>query len=401
MTSRPAILALLALPLLPAAADTALAQGPSLAERLETAPEIGGEDRFIRLSPFVQFDGGWASSDPDDLVSAADRRNGEVRRGRLYLEFGYDRFGGRLALDFANWEDQAVTYAYLNYEISDALTLQAGQQDVTFSMQQLMGSRSALFAEDGLSAPLQINDAVGLAALAHGERWSAQAGVFGGDVNAQGFDDGATLAGRATYAPYLRGEDAVHLGFGLAGGFGRRETLSFSAGAGTNLVAAAPIATGDFEGSGRLLSMNAELAATLRRFTLQGEYTVSRVEATRGGEATLRGGYLGALVFLTDDHRLYDAETGQFERVKPARPLTEGGVGAVEIGARLDGLDLTDAEGEAGGSGGAAIAGTAILNWYPTDILRFTASHTLTRVTDGPDEGDRVNATLLRATIVY
>ena len=120
-----------------------------------------------------------------------------------------------------------------------------------------------------------------------------------------------------------------------------------------------------------------------------------------GGEATLRGGYLGALVFLTDDHRLYDAETGQFERVKPARPLTEGGVGAVEIGARLDGLDLTDAEGEAGGSGGAAIAGTAILNWYPTDILRFTASHTLTRVTDGPDEGDRVNATLLRATIVY
>ncbi len=87
---------------------------------------------------------------------------------------------------------------------------------------------------------------------------------------------------------------------------------------------------------------------------------------------------------------------GQFERVKPAHSVSKGGIGAFEIGARLDALDLTDAE-----DGGAEIAGTAILNWYPTDILRFTASHTYTRVTDGPDEGDEVNATLLRATIVY
>ncbi|WP_062110939.1 OprO/OprP family phosphate-selective porin [Aureimonas sp. AU40] len=392
------VLACLALPLPPIVATASAGERgeASLAERLETAPEIGTQDRYLRLSPYVQFDGGWASSSPDDLVAPEDRRNGEVRRGRLYADFAYDDFGGRLTLDFANWEEEAVTYAYLNYKISEALTVQAGYQDVPFSLQNIMGSRSATFAEDGLNSTLQLADAVGVVALMGGDRWSFQAGVFGGDINAQPFDDGVTLGARATYAPWMEGEDAVHLGLGLAGGFDRQEPLSFSGGTGTDLVAASPISTGDFAGSAKLLSANAELAATLGRFTLQSEYTVSRVEARDGGEATLHGGYLSALLFLTDDHRVYEAKEGQFERVKPAHSVSKGGIGAFEIGARLDGLDLTDAE-----DGGAEIAGTAILNWYPTDVLRFTASHTYTEVTAGPDEGDRVNATLLRATIVY
>lgn len=400
--SRPALV-LACLPfLLPAAAAGAQERGEAtLTERLETAPEIGTEDRYLRFSPFVQFDGGWASSRPDDLVSAEDRRNGEIRRGRLYADFAYDDFGGRLTLDFANWQDAAVTYAYLNYKISEALTVQAGYQDIPFSLQNIMGSRSASFAEDGLNATLQLADAVGVAALMGGDRWSFQTGVFGGDINAQAFDDGVTLGARATYAPYLEGEDAVHLGLGLAAGLDRQEPLSFSGGVGTDLVALSPVSTRDFTGSSKLLSANAELAATLGRFTLQSEYTLSRVEARRGGEATLHGGYLSALLFLTEDHRVYDAKGGQFERVKPAHSVTKGGIGAFEIGARLDALDLTDALNEDDESAGAEIAGTAILNWYPTDILRFTASHTYTRVNSGPDRGDHVNATLLRATIVY
>ncbi|WP_062222864.1 OprO/OprP family phosphate-selective porin [Aureimonas sp. D3] len=390
--------ALFLLMLLSTTAAPALAEdtSPSLVERLETARQIGSDERFIRFSPFVQFDGGWASSSPGDLLDPADRRNGEVRRGRLYTDFGYDDWGGRLTLDFANWEDAAVTYAYVNYKISEALTVQAGYQDIPFSLQNIMGSRSATFAEDGLNSTLQLSDAVGITALAHGERWSLQTGVFGGDINAQPFDDGVTLAARATYAPYLEGGDAVHLGLGLAGGFDRQEPLSFSGGVGTNLVSLSPVSTDDFEKPSKLLSLNGELTATLGRFTFQSEYTVSRVEAARGEEAVLHGGYVSALLFLTDDHRRYEVDGGQFERVKPAHSVSKGGIGAFEIGARLDALDLTDAE-----DGGAEIAGTAILNWYPTDILRFTASHTYTRVTDGPDEGDEVNATLLRATIVY
>ncbi|MBB3996463.1 OprO/OprP family phosphate-selective porin [Aureimonas pseudogalii] len=381
---------------LPGMARAQVASDTSLAERLETAPEIGDDARFVRFSPFVQFDGGWASSSPDDLVAQADRRNGEVRRGRLYVDFGFDQIGGRLTVDFANLETDPVTYAYLNYEVGDALTVQAGYQDVTFSMQQLMGSRSATFAEDGQNAGLQLTDAVGVAALAGGERWSFNGGVFGGDINRQPFDDGVTVAGRGTYAPYLDGDDAVHLGLGLAGGFDRQETLSFSGDAGTSLVAASPVSTGDFEGPGKLLSVNLEAAATLGRLTLQSEYTVSRVESRAGGEATLGGGYLSALVFLTDDHRQYEAKSGQFERVKPAQSVTKGGIGAFEIGARLDHLDLSDAE-----DGGTQLSGTAILNWYPTDVLRFTTSHTYTQVTEGPDDGDEVNATLLRAAIIY
>ncbi|WP_062204267.1 OprO/OprP family phosphate-selective porin [Aureimonas sp. AU12] len=389
-------LALILLALTPASAWAQEASDRSIVETVERAPRIGDDERYIQFSPFVQFDGGWASSSPRDLVGEADRRNGEVRRGRLYVDFGYDDLGGRLTVDFANLETSPVTYAYLNYKLNETLTLQGGYQTVPFSMQQMMGSRSATFAENGLNAGLQLSDGTGIAALAGGERWSLSGGVFGGDINDQPFDDGVTLAARGSYAPYLEGADAVHFGLGLAGGFDRQEPLSFSGGVGTNLVSASPVSTGDFDGSAELLSLNVEFAATLGRLTLQSEYTLSRVDALDDGSATVHGGYASALLFLTDDHRKYEASSGQFEQVKPAHAVTKGGIGAFEIGARFDALDLTDAD-----DGGSELAGTAILNWYPTDILRFTASHTYTQVNDGPNEGDRVNATLLRAAIIY
>ncbi len=72
------------------------------------------------------------------------------------------------------------------------------------------------------------------------------------------------------------------------------------------------------------------------------------------------------------------------------------GLGAFEIGARFDWLDLSDDR-----DGGAQVSGTAIANWYPTRQLRFTATHVHSRVTAGPDRGDRIDATLLWAAFIY
>jgi len=374
-----------------------LADDPtSLAERLEAAPRVGGDDRYIEFSPFVQFDGGWASSSPDDAIAEADRRNGQVRRGRLYTDFAYDSFGGRFTIDFEALKTTPITYAYLSYSLTDTLTVQGGQQTVPFSLQQIMGSRSATFAEDGLNSSLQLSDSVGLAALSNGERWSVQSGVFGGDINRQPFDDGITAVSRGTWAPYLNDGDVLHFGLGLAAGFDRQEWLSFSGGVGSDLVDVSPISTGSFEQSSDLAAVNAELAATSGRLTWQSEYTVNRINSADRDAVVLHGGYMSVLAFLTDDHRDYDAQSGAFEQVKPERSIWDRGFGAFEVGARLGYLDFTDDP-----SGGAQLAATAVVNWYPTDVLRFTATHAHTRITDGPDEGQRFDATLLRAAIIY
>ncbi len=205
------------------------------------------------------------------------------------------------------------------------------------------------------------------------------------------------LAARATYAPYLDGGDTVHLGLGLSAGFDRQEALSFSGGAGVDFVSASLVSSEEFEPKGETRAVNLELAATLGRFTLQSQYAVLRADGFARSGATFHGGYVGALVFLTQDHRAYDPKSGIFEQVKPARALGQGGFGAFEIGGRLDYLDLTDD----GPDGGAEFSATAIANWYPTDELRFTATHAHSRTVDGPDEGERIDATLLRAAFVY
>ncbi|WP_416357419.1 OprO/OprP family phosphate-selective porin [Aureimonas phyllosphaerae] len=374
-----------------------LAVAPAAAEEGADPLRFGNEDRFVAFSPFLQLDGGWASSHPRDLLGDDERREGSVRRARIYTDFGYDDFGGRLVLDFATPGRVEVPYAFIDYAPSDAVTLRAGQQDVTYSFQELQGSRSALFAEDALVETLSPADAVGAAALYGADRWSLSGGVFGSDINRQPFDDGIGLAARATYAPYLEGDDAVHLGLGLSAGFDRQEAFSLSGGAGVDFVSASLVSTDDFEPKGKTQGANLELAATLGRFTLQSQYMVQHAEGFGRRGTTAHGGYLGALVFLTPDHRAYDAKSGIFEQIEPRRGLGEGGFGALEIGGRFDYLDLTDD----GPDAGAEFAATAIANWYPTDQLRFTATHVHSRTVDGPDDGERVNATLLRAAFIY
>lgn len=388
-------LALASVPAL-AQGDTRGAAGPSEGRDDADPLRFGMGDRFVEFAPFVQLDGGRASSRPRDLLDPAERRDGEVRRGRLYADFGWGQLGGRFVVDFADLPEGAVPYAWLDWNASDRLALRVGQQDVTFSLQERLGSRAALFAEDGLNNALQPADAVGAAALYGADRWSLSGGVFGADINAQPFDDGVGVAARGTFAPFLRDGDAVHLGLGLAAGFDRQDPLSVSGNAGVDFVSAALVSTGDFERSGETRAVNLEMAATLGRFTLQSEMTVLRAEGFERSGATLHGGHLGALLFLTGDHRLYDAASGLFEQVEPTRPVTEGGLGAFEIGARFDWLDLTD-----DGDAGAQVSATAIANWYPTARLRFTATHVHSRVTAGPDDGDRIDATLLRAAFIY
>jgi phosphate-selective porin OprO and OprP len=57
--------------------------------------------------------------------------------------------------------------------------------------------------------------------------------------------------------------------------------------------------------------------------------------------------------------------------VKPAKPVGKGGMGAVQINARYDHLDLVDA-GIVGGT--QSILGLSLV-WTPTEFVRFIANY--------------------------
>lgn len=358
---------------------------------------IGDEDVYIDVAPFVEFDAGWSTASRDALIGPGDDQRARIGRGWLFFDYGLGSdVTGLAVVNFSNIDDTPLQYLWIDYQPTDRLTLRFGQQDANFSMQQRMGSRPALFADVAENGTLQAPAAVGVSILYGGDRFSIQAGVEGNDINDSPFGNGINLSGRATVAPWMQGEDAVHLGLAVAASHDRRLPLSYAGSAGTGIVDASPVKTDDFGPRGRSRSANAEAAATFGRFTLQSEYTVLRADATQRPAATLHGGYLGALFFLTGDHRSYSAATGLFERVDPTTSLAQGGAGAVEVGARVGHLDLGDAEPEAGAQTSVA----AIVNWYPTKRFRVTATHVRTSIDRREREGT-IGSTLLRASFVY
>ena len=60
-----------------------------------------------------------------------------------------------------------------------------------------------------------------------------------------------------------------------------------------------------------------------------------------------------------------------FDRLKPSKPITAGGIGAIEVNARYDHLDLSDGA-IVGGRQQAALIG---LVWAPIDYIRITANY--------------------------
>jgi phosphate-selective porin OprO/OprP len=94
--------------------------------------------------------------------------------------------------------------------------------------------------------------------------------------------------------------------------------------------------------------------------------------ASRPGAAdpTFFGAYAEAGVFLTGgDSR--PLKGGQFGAIKPKKALGEGGIGAVQLNARYDYLDLDSA----GVTGGQQRGYMASLIWTPTDWMRVMAQY--------------------------
>ena len=161
----------------------------------ERVLEFATQQRNVTVAPFVQFDGDYYDHDPGRSAFESS-----IDLARIYLFGAYDAFGGTLALDTEN-NAFFYRYAFVDYRPTDRVTLQVGQQDEFFSLQDMSGSRFLPFATSGQSAALIPGDTVGIRVSYGRDNHSIPAGVFGGDVNNGVGDNGVALTGRVTWAP--------------------------------------------------------------------------------------------------------------------------------------------------------------------------------------------------------
>ncbi len=147
-------------------------------------------------------------------------------------------------------------------------------------------------------------------------------------------------------------------------------------------------------------SYGLEAAAVNGRFHVAGE--MHWMKASRPGltNPTFFGGYAEAGVFLTKDSRPFKG--GAFDAIKPKKPLGDGGIGAVQLNARYDHLDLSDA----GITGGKQDAYMASLIWTPIENLRLLLEYARIDYSDaviavGADRDYSVDVFGLRGQVTF
>ncbi|NEX92482.1 porin [Caulobacter sp. 17J65-9] len=424
------LLAGAALGVLAAVALGAAAQAQELSTAWKGAPEFSNDDVKFKVRGRILVDGVYEDVDRETGVdfSARQVRGRQVFlgvEGQLNSQWAYKIEGGWVNGGTPSWDDVVI-----EYKPTEQISLMAGNLKVA-SLENLTSTRFTSFMDRGPFA--DVTDAsytLGVVGkYVSNYNWSAAVGVTGGSINdadvaaGNGVVDAEErlgVTGRFTYAPIVTDTDKLHLGLWGRYRDAGSEAFTYQARPNTNYgnryVSTGGYATAD-------TTYAAELAYVHNNFSVQGEYAVINAEgltatATKTADAEIKTGYAYVSWFPTGESRNYDVKKAEFGRQKVLNPTTAGGAGAIELLARYDYADLTDAHNVAPAAtpwtGTLANAGeytgvTLGANYYPFPYVKFVANYTVGKndlpnktITNGVAKNDvDVNVFQLRAQLDF
>lgn len=279
-------------------------------------------------------------------------------------------FSYRVEADIANSEVE-LTDIYMTYG-TGPFSVTAGQIKPFWSLDNMTSDLFTSFTERAaFTQAFGFERRVGLSAQYKGKALLVQGGVFGD--NARDLTDSnhnLSVDGRVVFMPKFGGTQ-LHLGASAH----YRDPNDPAA---TNRYRARPfVHTTDVRlvDTG-LLDISSERGLGLEGAVLAGPFHAAgeaywqTVKRSTSADPTFFGGYAEVGMVLTPgDKRGY--KDGAFDRLKPSKPINAGGIGAIEVNARYDYLDLNDA-GIVGGQQKTALIG---LVWAPIDYIRITANY--------------------------
>ncbi len=328
------------------------------------APELTDDSGWsFKPRGRLQYDAGVVAA--PDSTGRADGFGNALRRARLGVQGSVPGgFGYKFEADF-DGSDVALTDAIVTYG-EGGLELQVGQHNNFQGLEELT---SSLFISHLERAAF--TDAFGFQ-----RRIGASGSYAAGDLLLQGgiFTDAIPdlpnrnwgTSGRIVYAPSL---GATQLHFGASAHFYDLEngsTVRYRQRPAVAFTDERFIDTASF-GAASETGYGAELGLIRGPFHVTGEAFWQYVSRPGGlVDPTFFGGYVEAGLFLTNgDSRGY--KSGKFDRIKPQRPVGQGGIGAVQVNLRYDRLDLVDG-GIVGGTQDGLLASVV---WTPTEFTRL------------------------------
>ncbi len=321
------------------------------------------------LDGFVQGDAGWMDAGTNDLPDGTTIKRARLGvKGTIETDWKY-----RILTDFGN-DDFQLMDANLSYTGFDNLNLTVGQFKEPFSLEQLMAAKYWTFTEKASMAALTPKRSLGVGATYDYGDGIISAGLFGENVNKNRADDeGYGVTGRMTYVPVHDKNKLVHIG--LSGAYREPDAETGSVrfkNAGHNTLTGAFVDTGKINNVSSVTSFNPEIVLVYDAFSLQGEYTHTRVERDVGSDLDFVGYYGEASYFLTGESRKYNRKKGVFGKVKPEASFNwkNNEWGAWQLAYRYSHIDLNDHDI----TGGEMNSHTFGVNWFPNIYTRLSAN---------------------------
>lgn len=419
----------------------AAAKKPVAEVKWKGGPETSGPDGWsFKPRGRIHLDAGYVSVPGDYAANRNLGFNSRVRRVRLGGEGTMPGgFGYKVEADFASG-NVAFGDTFLSYNPKNApISVRLGNFETLNGLEQISSSNNISFTERAAFNDAFLNSRRLGGAVAWRDADNvlrAEAGLFTAHSIDGSFDnDGWIGAGRLTYSPMAFGGQ-LHFG----ANFQQREFASnnngvasvstnapstnqlarYRARPNTQLTDVRFVDTGSFAAkSDRIVGL--ELAAIFPGFYFASEVQWTKVDAYRAGDIatgldTFAGGnsavtptgdpsffgmYAEAGYFLTGETRGF--KDSIWGRTKVLKPIDKKGLGAFQIAARYEYLDLdsnalknaltnnfaTGTTSSAAlntrlGRGGTQSSYLLALNWYPIDYIRFMLNYGRVQVEGGP-----------------
>ncbi|HQN52446.1 MAG TPA: porin, partial [Phenylobacterium sp.] len=389
------------------------------------APQWTNDDVQFKVRGRLLID--YVFQDVDRVAPLADYQTSNIRgrqaflgvEGKLNNYIAYKAEGGAVNGGAWSWDDVVI-----EFKPNEWTSIMVGNIKAA-GLENLTSTRFLSFMDRGPYGDMGPDSYLAsVVAKANGLNWTLTGAIQGnslnsGDVNnTAGANPGSKerigYTVRGSYAPILTDVDKVHLGaFARYRNHGDESGFSFagrpSTGYGDSGRYYTTGAIGDTD-----LTYGVEGAWVHNNFSVQGEYADIKVNRLKtvaaGGDPDVKVGYAFVSFWPTGESRNYDAAKGEFGRPKIIDPITAGGLGGVELLARYDYADLTDAYSTATTAAGKTLsqdAGkykgwTLGANYYPTAYVRLQANYTSADIDNpGPGRDVKINQFQMRAQLDF
>lgn len=357
---------------------TATAAAQDAPKTYKGAPEFEFGELTIKPRGRIFLDQVWQEVDRENGADE-DLEDGRVRMARIGVQGSYgDHLSfvveGDFGLEQSNWED-----VYVEYTPADGTTFTAGHFK-TVALENMTSDTYTTFMERGpFTDVLGVGRTLNVQGRLNGKNWTAAAFVLGDNINnpsvpsdrPTGSEEQYGFGARATYAPIVTDTTQAHLGAWVRRR-DRADQSNYSYGARNNTnFGSRYVNTG---GVGvRDTQIGLEGALVHRNWSVQGEWANAHIERFQDVQDDVQVWYVFASWFPTGESRRYQPDEGQFGRVKVKRPVTQGGLGALELAVRYDRADLTDVGTPSAGEYSGWTLGA---NWYLHPYMRVMANYT-------------------------